>query len=74
MTERRGKRKIESLIDLPLQDFRRQIRQLTKRELTTLLDKLVDKLAAQQRYGVSRQTERFYERRIDAVMEKLERR
>ena len=68
------RKSLEHLIDLPLHDFRRQIKELTKRDLTRLLDKLDDRLARQQRYGVSRQVERFYERRIDAVLEELERR
>jgi len=41
------RKSIEHLIDLPLHDFRRQIKELTKRELTRLLDKLDDKLARQ---------------------------
>ena len=62
------------MTDLPLQQFRRVVRQLTKTQLKRLLKALEKKLEREHFFSPSEMYERYYERRIDVVEEELERR
>lgn len=59
---------------VPLQKWRIKVKRLTKDKLYEQLNLLTDKLAHQQRFGISKRDEEYYKRRIKIIEEELRKR
>jgi len=64
-------KELDSLVNLSITKFKAKICKLSKYQLLSLFDYLVNKLAFQQIYGNDRNAEKYYERRLKLISDVL---